>query len=221
MTFSQVQTKLFRNNWLIVLLLVISNLSLYNRSNSPTYVSSTTVGLSINNTQYQGLLASSTSFAQNTYDQTLSELSLYLSSRFTSVDIQSEVSQAGDLGAKIDTKKPFYEVKSQGAGFVNITYISGSRDEGLRLVQAVNTVYATKIIPEWNRSRPQFFQIVQTDQDKTTPINSVTEVKPPLQNSFLPSIIGLLFGIFLALALPTFSYRNKSNDKKSQNRQKL
>jgi hypothetical protein len=209
MTFADIRTKLIKNSWMIVVVLIISNLSLLSKTSNSSYLASSTVGLNINNTQYTSLMTSSTNFAQNTYDNTQDDFSLYLSSRFAAPDIQNEIAQNAKIGAKVDTKKPFYEVKSQYAGFVNVTYTAGDIDEANRFNQAVNSVFEARIIGEWNKNRPQIFQVEVSDKNKGASSNSVVEVKPPLQNTLLPSIVGIVIGILVALALPVFSFKKK------------
>jgi capsular polysaccharide biosynthesis protein len=209
MTFELLRTKLIKNSWVILIAVVITNLSLLANTYNPTYLSSVTVGLSINNPQYQNSLASSNNFAANTYDQTLAELGLYLSNRFAAPDIQYEISENAKLGEKIDNKKPFYEIKNQNGGFVNITYTAVSKSTGENFINSVNNTFLTKIVTEWNKDRPQVFAVDQTSKNKIDFNNSIVEVKPPLQNKLLPTIAGILLGVLLALILPSIKNKHK------------
>jgi hypothetical protein len=210
MTFDLIRTKLIKNSWLIIVAIILTNLSLLSNAYSSSYLSSITVGLSINSPQYQSALASSNNFAANTYDKTLQDLSLYLSNRFASPEIQNEISENAKLGAKIDTKKPFYEVKNQGGGFVNVSYIAGSKTEGENFVSSVNNVYLSKIVTEWNKDRPQLFAAEQANKNKIDFNNSIIELKSPIQNRLLPTIAGILLGTFLALIFPIFKNKPKN-----------
>jgi capsular polysaccharide biosynthesis protein len=210
MTFEYIRTKLLKNSWLVVIAIIVANLSLLTNSYSPSYLASITVGLSINNTQYQSLLSSSNNFATNTYGKTLDDLSLYLSSRLAAPDIQNEISENAKLSEKIDTKKPFYEVKNQNAGFVNVSYSAKTKSEGERFVASVNNVFLSKIVTEWNKDRPQLFVIDQVNKNKIDFNNSVIEVKPPIQNTLLPTIAGFLVGILLAILFPTRNFDKKA-----------
>jgi hypothetical protein len=209
MTFELIRNKLIKNVWLVVATVVIANVSLFANTSSSSYLSSITVGLNINNTQYQNLLVASNNFASNTYDKILEDLSLYLSNRFAAPDIQSEISENAKLGERIDTKKPFYDIKNQSAGFVNISYTAASKAGGENFISSVNNVFLSKIVTEWNRDRPQVFSIDQINKNKVDFNNSIIEVKSPIQNRLLPTIGGLLIGILGALVLP----QSKPNSK--------
>ncbi|MBC7471777.1 MAG: hypothetical protein H7196_00725 [candidate division SR1 bacterium] len=212
MTFETIRAKLIKNSWVIIASIIILNLSLLTNTYNSTYLSSITVGLSINNAQYQSLISSSNNFAANTYDKTLENLSMYLSNRFASPDIQYEISENAKLRQKIDTKKPFYEIKNQSAGFVNISYNAESKQQGENFINSVNTVFLNKIITEWNKDRPQIFIIDQSNKGKNDFSSSVIQVKPPIQNALLPTIAGIFIGSLLALLLPSFNKKFKAVD---------
>lgn len=212
MTFELFREKLIKNSWVIILSIIILNLSLFTNTYNSSYLSNTTVGLSINNAQYQSLLTNSNNFAANTYDKTLDNLSLYLTNRFASPDIQYEISETAKLGEKIDTKKPFYEIKNQSGGFVNIIYNAESKAQGENFINSVNKVFVNKIVAEWNKDRPQIFTIDQSNKNKIDLNTSVIEVKPPIQNALLPTIAGILIGSLFAILLPAFKAKGKSNN---------
>lgn len=212
MTFELIRAKLIKNSWVIILSLIILNASFFTNTYNSSYISSITVGLSINNAQYQSLLTSSNNFAANTYDKTLDNLSLYLTNRFASPDIQYEISENAKLREKIDTKKPFYEIKNQSGGFVNISYSAESKAQGEGFINSVNAVFVNKIVAEWNKDRPQIFMIDQSNKNQTNFNSSVIQVNPPIQNAFLPTIAGVLIGSLIAILLPAFKAKGKSNN---------
>ena len=202
MTFETIQAKLIKNSWIIILSIIITNIILFANIYNSIYLSNITLGLNINNAQYQSSLTNSNNFAANTYDKTLENLSIYLSNRLSSPDIQYEISEGAKLKQKIDTKKPFYEVKNQNAGFVNVSFNAQSRVEGENFINSVNAVFQNKIVTEWNKDRPQIFTIDQSNKSKTDFNSSVIQVKPPIQSALLPTIVGIFIGSFIALLLP-------------------
>jgi capsular polysaccharide biosynthesis protein len=209
MTFLELRTKLLKNSWIILISIILFNLVLLPKTNDSTFLASTTVGVSLNNPQYQAVATGQNSELASNYDGMLKEFSLYLSSRYQAPDIQSEIAKNLNKQIKIDTKKPFYEVKTQNAGYTNISYESGNRGEATDFNNSVVRVFNDIIIQEWNKDRPALFTVENTDKSRKF-TSSINENKPSVQTSALPSVVGIFIGSFLALVLPIISLRKPS-----------
>jgi capsular polysaccharide biosynthesis protein len=211
MTFETLRTRFLKNIWMVIIAIIVANLSLFSATSTSTYLSTITVGMNPNNLEYKNLLTQSNNFAANNYDKSLEDLSLYLVNRFSAPDIQFEISESAKLNQKIDNKKAFYDVKTQNAGFVNLTYNAGSRDQGQAFINSVNTVFQNKIIKEWNSDRPSIFAITPKTIDSVAFNNAIIESKPSFQNNALPSVAGIIIGFLLALFIPPFGTKNKTS----------
>jgi hypothetical protein len=209
MTFSDLRTKILKNSWIILISIILFNLVLLPKTNDSTFLASTTVGVSLNNPQYQAVAIGQNSELASNYDAMLKEFSLYLSSRYQAPDIQTEIAKNLNKQVKIDTKKPFYEVKTQNAGYTNVSYESGNKAEADEFNTAVTKVFDETILTEWNKGRSSLFTIENSDKSRKF-TSSVNENKPSVQTSALPSVVGVLVGAFLALILPIFSLRKPS-----------
>jgi hypothetical protein len=204
MTFLDFKNRLLKNWWIILLTIVASNIFLLPKTNDPVYLASTTVGININNPQFQSVATSQNSNLAANYDALLKEFSLYLTSRYQSPDIQTELAKRLEKQVNIDLKKPFYSVNTQSAGFVNVSLSVPNEGEAVKFNNAVIAVYDEVILQEWNKNRPSLFTIENSDKSRKF-TSTYNKNQPLLQMSALPSLVGVLCGIAIALIFPTFS----------------
>jgi hypothetical protein len=201
MTFSDIRTKILTYWWVLLIAILASNGLLLQKASTPSYLASSTVGLSTNSQLFQNSAALPSSTIATNYDAMLKEFSLYLVSRFQSPDIQSLLAKKLNISPTIDMKKPFYEVKGQNAGFVTISSSQSSEKGGIDFNNAVSDIFNETIIGEWNKGRPALFTIENTDKSRSF-TSTVYKNESSIQTSILPSIVGLLVGVFIILLLP-------------------
>jgi hypothetical protein len=200
MTFSDIAMRIVKRWGIILIIVGVANALFFPKTSNPRFLSSVSMGMNFNSSQYQSLLQAGNNFAQSSYEVALEQFSLYLTNRLSSPEIQSEITKSGKIGATVDAKKPFYEVKSQAGGFVNVYYFAQSQDEGDMFIKSALDVYENKILREWNAARPPMFAVQPMPRD--TYNMQVTQLSSTIPNLLLPTISGLLVGVFIALLLP-------------------
>ena len=193
MTFSTFLTRLRRYWWLIPLFVLLSLVSFLPSLQGNSYISSISVGFQYNNTALPDGGEELTG-----YTESLEDFSLYLTNRYTAVDIQDVVARALNQSVLYSEVEAFYTVTNQGGGFVNLTYEAASQAQAEEFLDGVKDAYQT-IIDEWNSTRLPRFQV--TPQTEFVEVITVQEPSP--QQLALPIVASLLLGIFVILILPT------------------
>ncbi len=201
MTFFDIRTKILTYWWVLLAIILASNGLLLQKASNPTYLASTTVGLSANSQLFQNTASLPSSNVVTNYDAMLKEFTLYLTSRYQAPDVQSLIAKKLNISPTIDVKKPFYEVKPQNAGFVTVSSSQSSEKSGIDFNNAVNDVFNDTIVAEWNKGRAAVFAVENTDKSRSF-TSTVYKNESSIQTSILPSIVGLLIGVFIILLLP-------------------
>lgn len=201
MTFGELRKKLI-NRWLVVaILIIVTNLVLLPRINQESYVASIGFGLNPSTQKTDDSLSAGNN--GEGYGLVLEQLSLYISNRFSSIEIQSKIASELGFESNYKVESPFYDVNPQQAGFVSLTYSNPNKENAEKFFPATKTVYQ-QIINEWNSSRPEVYKIrAMKDFNQSVSVNSPTK-----QFQILPTLVGLLVGLAIILTIPL-----KSNKK--------
>jgi hypothetical protein len=197
MTFKEIIKKITTYWWLGLLIGGFAVAFLSQKSSAPQFVASKSYGLQYNDPQLD-----TKGDELYGYTQSLTDFSLYLKSRFTSVEIQDQIAKDMKISPRLNSVTAFYEVNNQNGGFVNLIYISSNKQEAENFLASSEKAYQNLVI-EWNNSRPEPFTV--TPQSNFT--SSVVEMPAALQKTILPYITGVLLGLFVILVLPAKSVK--------------
>lgn len=196
MTFHKIYHRVLTRWWFLPVFTLLFALLFFPWSTEKVYLAEIQIGANFNNS---ALINVSDQTITSGYVDSLDRFSVYLENRFRSVLVQQDLARRVNLQLeKTRLDLPFYEVKRQGMGFLLIQYQTKSEDQARLFLEEVKKVYTDKIIPEWNESRQEVFKITPMQNFQTT----VAELSKPKQLLLLPSAIGFLFGLLLALWLP-------------------
>ncbi len=180
--------------WYIILILILSfsffGFSAYN--NKIEYKASIGIGFTFNSLDY-------TKVSSDNYDRAINSGGEYLLNRFKSIEVQKRIISELNLSDnKIDTKKPFYDLTNQQAGFVNISASFESEAEATNFLQVVKKTYTELLQTEKNFNESSPYKIKPMENF----IQSVIKTSTPLQFRALPTIFGGLLGLLIVLLLP-------------------
>jgi hypothetical protein len=202
MTFLQFREKLVKGWVIFIIAIAAFNILSKPYLSNKTYTASIGFGINSNNTQFN---QSNTNGQQlTTYGNLLEQFSLYLSSRFSSLEIQSLIAKDIQDGGNLDSENPFYNVTNQSGGFVSLDYKSGDKAKAELFNKQATDAYQ-KIVQEWNTTSPEIYKIVPMSSFN----NAIIENQLPKQFKFLPGIAGFLLGFIMILLIPV-----KNNNKK-------
>lgn len=193
MTIATLFNKLKQYWYLIVIFPILFSIFGFSSFNNKTeYKASIGLGFTFNSPDYAK--ASSDNF-----DRAINSGGEYLTNRFKSLEVQKLIAtQAGIGDNRIDSKKPFYELSNQQAGFVNVVATFGSEPEANSFLNAVKKTYTELLQTEksFNESSPYRIKPMENF------LQSIVKTTTPIQFQLLPTIFGLVLGILLALLLP-------------------
>jgi len=193
MTIQDYIRRLKRYWWVVTGTTLAFFLILFPWITTPQYAGSISVGINFNNPTL-----STKEQSQQAYVESFQQLTIYLEQRFTSIEVQSGIARRMNKSvSNINSRRAFYDLTSQGAGFVSLAYTTPDKDEAARYIEAVKEEYRV-IINEWNNQRLDEFRI--TPQDSF--VSQVTAVTPPQQFRLFSVIGGLLIGLFITAFLP-------------------
>jgi hypothetical protein len=202
MTFAHLIDKVKRLWWLVLASTIAFSLIFFPWLSESQYQASIGFGLNLNSLQ-SSTRDGNTDLA---YVTSLEAFSLYLQNRFSSIEIQELISR--NMGAGVSSfsdKKPFYDVSNQGGGFISLGYTSQDETLAKKFLSVSKEAY-NQLVQEWNEQRAGGFEI----KPMTKFIETVTPVSRSKQMQVLPTIAGLLLGIFIALILPISKPADKS-----------
>jgi capsular polysaccharide biosynthesis protein len=193
MTISNLLGKLKRYWYLIVILPILFSLFGFSSFNNKTeYKASIGLGFTLNSADYSKV-------GTDNYDRAINSGGEYLANRFKSLEVQKRIVSEMNMGdSKIDSKKPFYELSNQQAGFVNVLATFGSELEANNFLNAVKKTYTEVLLTEKNFNEASPYRIKPMENF----LQSIVKTTTPLQFQVLPTIFGLLLGVLLALLLP-------------------
>ena len=157
-----------------------------------TYAASISLGIQYNNPALPDAGEELTG-----YTESLDDFSLYLTSRFTTVEIQDIIARTLETTVLYSEEEAFYTVTNQGGGFVNLFYVAGSSAEAEKFIDGAKSAYET-LVEEWNQTRLTRFQI--TPQTEFTEV--VVAQEASLQMRAVPVFASVLLGVLLLLVLP-------------------
>jgi hypothetical protein len=210
MTFQDIQGKIF-NRWYFVLLCgLLFILAFSPWLGQKKYQASVTAGLQINQMS-QAQDPNQNRDSQLAYVNSFEQLSFYLSSRLSSIEIQDKIARAvGQSSTALNEKKPFYTVIVQGAGFVSLSYLADSEEVGKKFVEVVETEVYPQIVNEWNQVSSVNFKVKPMDKLSSV----VVPIGKPTQLKVLPALAGLVLGTVVVVVLPS-----KTNEECGQSNQ--
>ncbi len=131
------------------------------------------------------------------YANLLEGISYYLVKQFASVQIQTTIAEIIGLEtANLSENSPFYEVKNQDMGYVNLIYTGNNEEEVQRFVVASNEGYE-EIITKWNQNRPDEAKISAQEPD-----SRIIKLEPTIQEFFFPTVSGIIIGFSVIVLLP-------------------
>ncbi len=194
MTFGNLQKRLLKRWWLVLVSSAIVTLLFIPWIGSKAYYASSVVGLSFNNQKFtlaqnniaQGYVSSEAAFSE------------YLEGRFSAIDIQQQLATKANLKIKnLQDKKPYYVVSRIGNGFISIGYQADNQDDAKKFNESTIEAY-NLIVKEWNDARLDEFKV----EPKQNFNQSISPVTKSVQIQILPSLVGLLFGTAISLLIP-------------------
>jgi hypothetical protein len=195
MTFFDVRAKIIARWWLILAFIIGFSLAFFPWSTQRSFMGSIGLGISLNSPEY----AQSATNNSSSYAEALTEFSLYMTNRFTSVEVQSKIAQEANLPiTDYSPTSSFYEVTNQSGGYVSITHTFGTREEAERFIRATKEIYREVVQIERNSRELAIFKI----DPKTDFVESVVEIRRSPQYQALPSLAGLLLGLTVAIIIP-------------------
>jgi len=196
MTFANIQHRILKGWWIIVITTAAFTLGFSPWVQSNSYQASIGLGVSFNSPNYVNDLENrSTTLA---YVQAAKEFSEYLQTRFSSVEVQDLVSK--ESGIKVNNynvKNPFYTVGVGAGGFISVGYTDDNLVTGQNFIKAIKKAYYS-VVDEWNQSRLDNFKITPMQNF----IETVATTQKPTQIQILPAIIGFLVAVLLTIAIP-------------------
>ena len=192
MTLALVRTRLRYYWWILPLFLLLSVVAFMPRVQGNTYAASISLGIQYNNPALPDAGEELTG-----YTESLDDFSLYLTSRFTTVEIQDIIARTLETTVLYSEEEAFYTVTNQGGGFVNLFYVAGSSAEAEKFIDGAKSAYET-LVEEWNQTRLTRFQI--TPQTEFTEV--VVAQEASLQMRAVPVFASVLLGVLLLLVLP-------------------
>ncbi len=131
------------------------------------------------------------------YANLLEGISYFLVKQFASVQIQHIIAEIIGLEtANLSENTPFYEVKNQDMGYVNLIYTGHSEEEVQRFIEGSNEGYE-EIIAKWNENRPDEAKISAQDPD-----SQIIKLEPTIQEFLFPTIAGIIIGFSVIVLLP-------------------
>jgi hypothetical protein len=194
MTISILISKL-KHYWYITLILPIlfSLFGFSSYNNKTEYKASIGLGYTFNSPDYSKV-------SSDNYDRAINSGGEYLANRFNSVEIQKRITSEMNFGDnKIDSKKPFYDISNQQAGFVNVLATFASEIEANNFLTIVKKTYTELLQTEKNFNEASPYKVKPMENF----IQSIIKTSTPIQFQILPTIFGLLLGILIALLLPS------------------
>jgi len=196
MTFANIQHRILKGWWIIVITTAAFTLGFSPWVQSNSYQASIGLGVSFNSPNYVNDLENrSTTLA---YVQAAKEFSEYLQTRFSSVEVQDLVSK--ESGIKVNNynvKNPFYTVGAGAGGFISVGYTDDDLVTAQNFIKAIKKAYYS-VVDEWNQSRLDNFKITPMQNF----IETVATTQKPTQIQILPAIIGFLVAVLLTIAIP-------------------
>jgi hypothetical protein len=194
MTIEELIRRLIKFWWVLVSVTLAFTLILFPWSRNVEYLASVGIGLNFNNPALSTFEQS-----QVAYVESFQQLTIFLESRFSSIEIQSQVAkEIGMSQMNYNPKKAFYTITTQGAGFVSISHTSSTKSESELFLTAIKSAYID-IVAEWNQSRQREFTI----EPMANFVESVDEVRKPYQLQILPSMAGFILGLLLVIFIPS------------------
>ncbi len=194
MTLQEVVFKILKGWWLIIGFGLVASLIFFPKLNQNTYISSIGIGINYSTPEFL-------KYTENNDNYILinQEMSKFLATRFASVEMQAFVAQDMDFEPKsYDSVLPFYTINRQANGFVSLTLETNNEEEGRKFLEAVKKNYNKIIDTEINKLQPKEFKIEAQKEF----LEAVKPVSRPLQFQLLPTITGIIIGIFTSLILP-------------------
>jgi len=194
MTFSDVLNRALKRWWIIVIAIVISTLAFFPWSTDTLFKASIGIGVSLNSPELEKRDNVRTDFSGS-----LVELGKYLETRFTSIEVQSLVaSRAGIAVSSYSPTKAFYTVTPGSGGYISISYDAKNKDEANSFLTAIKSVYNDVVTLEKFNSETPSLSI----KPKTNFIETVAQSSRPTQTQVLPSVVGFLIGLLVAVLIP-------------------
>ena len=193
MTIAQLLQRV-QKYWLILVIIptVLTLLAYPKLADKVDYKASISVGVSLNSLDYK-------STNSDNYDRQLNSLSEYLANRFKSIEVQKTIlKELGENDSKIDLKKPIYEISNQTSGFVNLSSSFSTEIKAKIFLQAIKNSYSNIIETEKNLNESAPFKIKPMDKF----LETIVEVRNPIQLTLIPTIAGLLLALLIILFLP-------------------
>lgn len=191
MNLIEIFERIWKRWWLILAILIVCILIATPFTTSVQHRATISFGMSYNNARLESVNIVDLAQAQV-------NLSNYLFSRMSSVEVQDLIAREADLPTDgLDERNPFYLVKDQKAGFVTLTFLSDDKEEATRFLEASKLAYYS-VVNEWNEINPSVFDV----QASTSFLDSNTEVGQPFQIKLLPPFIGLTVGLMISLLIP-------------------
>jgi hypothetical protein len=187
-----------RTYWYILVLLplLLTAVSYTKLASNTDYRASISLGLAANSPDFP--LASG-----ENYDRYLTTLSEYLANRFKSIEVQKIITtELGLPDSKIDLKKPIYDITNQNSGFVSVSGVFEDKIKAENFLKATKKAYTTIVITEKSNNETSPYKI----QAQTLFLETIVEVKTPIQTTLAPTILGLLLALLLTIILP---YKNQ------------
>ncbi|NJS41021.1 hypothetical protein HC766_01355 [Candidatus Gracilibacteria bacterium] len=196
MTFAEFKNRIIKRWYFLIILIVVINFLFIPFVSRQDYTGSVSFGMNLNSAQLDDAILSGQDSL--VYSALTEEFSLYLLSRFSSVEIQSLVGSPLGQTGNFDSQNPFYDVTSQYAGFVSLSYIDKDKNVVENFITAAVNAY-NAIVKEWNQARLPVFQVQAMDEFN----QSITQNVQSAQVKALPTVIAILIGLFLILIIPT------------------
>jgi hypothetical protein len=215
MTIKEIINKILVRWWVTAIFFSLSLAFFFPTLGSHTYKASIGLGANFNSPAFirSGVETSSQ------YALAMEQLSKYLGSRFTSVEVQMRVAELAQIPVSdFQLEKPFYEVVKQGGGYISVTFNTKTREEAERFLEATKKVYTDIITTEMAGNHILVdFQI----QPQTQFFYQIAEVKAPIQFRIMPLIAGLLTGVLVSIIVPYKKNSKLKNTEKSKTETKV
>ncbi len=189
-----------RNYWyiLVFLPLLFTAIGYTKLSSNTDYRASISLGLAANSPDFP--LASG-----ENYDRYLTTLSEFLANRLKSIEVQKLIlSELSLPDNRIDPKKPIYDITNQNSGFVNVSGIFDDKTKAENFLKATKKAYTTIVTTEKNNNENSPYKI----QAQTQFLETIVEVKAPLQTTLAPTVLGILLALLLTVILPSKNLNN-------------
>jgi hypothetical protein len=216
MTIQELINRVVKRWWIILLITLIVGGGGFYTLNNKTYIASVNVGMDFvsanakaGEAQNNSEIYTKTITSEVAYSDMLGQLGKYLSSRYSSLNLQTKI--AKEVGVELPAtaeKKPFYDVMEQGSGFVTLNYKAAKKEEADKFIQVVREINSAQLANEWNGSRNEKFKV----QPAINAVATVSEFPTPIESKLLPALAALIAASCLSSLIPT---RSESKEKKT------